>query len=293
MEFESELCLNRSNTTVAIITSCQIYAGTRTLVGHEFTFEFKIVPTQSAREQSLTFRQLTLDIYLIDQGNKLLVGRFSSRNQYPINLSAEYRGEQQQLHLRSDECLKLIELTHHGDVRFELQATAKIDNPGQLAPIATGKGTLKIPHSQWLEIINRIGAERFEIILLRLPSEASLKQPFAAAVEKIREAEGYFIKGNWNAVGAACRAAFRTVLSATPPNTQAIEHLLQPVANDPRRFPFAQALTKGLLNILNESTHLEGDTKTNTPPASLSRADALLCLHWYSTIIAYLSEIHD
>jgi hypothetical protein len=293
MDFENEIRLTRADTTVATITKCEIYAGTRTLVGHEVTFGFRIVPTLSAREKSLALKQLTIDIYLKEQGVRLLIGRFNSRNQGPINLRAEYRDEQQQLHLRADEWLRLIELTHHSDVRFEFDATAEIDNPGQQAPVAMGQGTLRIPHSQWLEIVNRIGAERFEIILLRLPTETSLKQPFAAAVEKIREAESFFMKGNWNAVGAACRAAFRTVLSATPPNTPAIEHLLQPVVNDPRRYPFAQALTKGLLNILNESTHLEGDTKTNTPPASLSRADSLLCLHWYSTVIAYLAEIHD
>ena len=84
------------------------------------------------------------------------------------------------------------------------------------------------------------------------------------------------------------------MLSSVPKNTpreQRLEIVLQKVTGDPRRQKFALTVLKGFNNIINEAVHLEGDIKTGIPPSDLRPEDALLCIHWYATVIGYLSSL--
>ena len=130
------------------------------------------------------------------------------------------------------------------------------------------------------------------MIAIRTPVASShLNKPFAEAVDKIREAERQYMKGDWNGAAASCRNAWKTVLSSAPPNVSPFEYLLAPLIGAPERKEFATVLMKGLHDILNKAAHLEGDVKTNTPPTNLQPEDALLCIHWYAAMIGYLSSV--
>lgn len=263
-----------------------------TLFGHEFTFEFRIEPTDY-KENPVTLTGLSIEISLVEDHKPLKIGRFTSRGERPYRLNARHSDLQLQLHLRSDELIVLADRTHHGEVIFEFSAHAQFGENDYLHD----NGRLTIPHSKWLEILNRLRLDRYELIVIRTPVAAShLHSPFSEALNKIREAEREFTKGNWNGVGVACRSAWNTVMSSVPKNTprdQRLEHLLRNVTGDPRRQKFAFAVMKGFNNIVNEAVHLEGDVNSGRAPSDLTRDDALLCLHWYSSAVAYLAAVAD
>ena len=186
--------------------------------------------------------------------------------------------------------MQFVDESHRGNVTFEFQATP------QLACVqlhgSAEQGRLVIPHSAWLEHLNRTGMDRYELIAIRVPVATSHRhKPFSDALAKIREAERQYAKGDWNGAAASCRGAWRTVLSSAPPGVSPFEHLLAPVIGDPRRKEFAVALIKGVHDVMNKAVHLEGDVKTGMPPADLSPEDALLCIHWYAAMIGYLSSL--
>ena len=292
MPLQNEIKFSDGNRTLAIINGCKIMVGTPTLFGHEFTFEFRIEPTDY-KENPVTLIDLIIEISLVENDQPLRIGRFTSRSKGPYSLNSKYKNIQLQLHLRSDELMIIADRTHHGEVSFEFSADAQFGENDYIYDT----GRLTIPHSQWLEILNRLRLDRYDLIVIRTPVAAShLHSPFSEALNKIREAEREFTKGNWNGVGAACRSAWNTVMSSVPKNTprdQRLEHLLRNVIGDPRRQKFAFAVMKGFNNIVNEAVHLEGDVKSSRAPSDLTRDDALLCLHWYSSAIAYLSSVAD
>lgn len=153
-------------------------------------------------------------------------------------------------------------------------------------------GSLVLSQSEWLNIINGLGFDRFELIAIRIPvKESHLHTPFKEALAKIRQAEDNYKRGNWNGVAASCRVAWKTILSVSPQGDKAIEHLLAPAIGDPMRKQFALAV-KRFLDVLNKGVHLEGDVKGNEPPSELQPEDALLCLHPYTVVTAYLSLIY-
>lgn len=291
MPLQNEIKFGDSNGTLAVITGCHIMGGTPTLFGHEFTFEFRIEPI-NYKENPETLTDLSIEISLVENHQPLRMGRFTSRSKSPYILNDRQRDIQLQLHLRSDELMILADRTHHGEVSFEFNAYAQFGET-----YSYDNGRLTIPHSKWLEILNRLRLDRYDLIVIRTPVAAShLHSPFSEALNKIREAEREFTKGNWNGTGAACRSAWNTVMSSVPKNTtreQRLEHLLRNVIGDPRRQKFALAVMKGFNNIVNEAVHLEGDVKSSRAPSDLTRDDALLCLHWYSSAIAYLASVAD
>lgn len=192
--------------------------------------------------------------------------------------------------LRTDEFLRLVDESHSGDVAFEFQATPLLGGIPYEGNIEHGR--LVIPHSAWLELLNRTGMDRYELIAIRVPVASShLHKPFVDALEKIREAERQYTRGDWNGAAASCRVAWRTVLSGAPSSVSPFAHLLAPVVGDPRRKGFATAVMKGVHDVMNEAAHLEGDVKTGAPPADLTAEDALLCIHWYTAMIGYLSSL--
>jgi hypothetical protein len=288
---QNAIRLENSNSASALITACEIMGPPRpTLFGKEFTFVFRVEPFEY-KQNPLTLTRLKITISLLENDQSLMIGRFTSRSDHPHLLNAKCVDIQLQLHLRTDELIVLADRTHHGDVSFKFDVVTHFGE--DIFP--SSSGTFVVPHSRWLEILNGLRLDRYELIVIRTPVEAShLRSPFSEALNKIREAEREFSKGNWNRVGVACRSAWNTVLSSVPsgtPRDQRLEYLLSNVMGDPRRQKFAFAVLKGFNNVVNEAVHLEGDLKSSRVPSDLTRADALLCLHWYSTAIGYLASI--
>jgi hypothetical protein len=290
LQLQNEIRLGGSRRSLAEITAVEIMSGMPTLFGQEFTFVFRVEPFDYEQNPP-TLTDLKITISLVENNQSLMIGRFTSRSGSPDLLNSKNRDIQLQLYLRTDELIVLADRTHHGDVTFEFNVVARFGD--DIYP--SSKGSLVVPHSKWLEILNRLQLDRYELIVIRTPVAAShLHSPFSEALNKIREAEREFTKGNWNGTGAACRSAWNTVLSSVPkgtPRDQRLEHLLTNVTGDPRRQKFAFAVLKGFNNVINEAVHLEGDIKSSRAPADLTRDDALLCLHWYSAAIAYLASV--
>ena len=290
MKLQNEVRFESNGRTIAEITQCEIMTGFPTLFGHEFTFAFRIEPT-NYRENPVTLTNLIVDVGLVLNHSSLKIGRFTSRNERPLLLNGKYSDIQQQLYLNSHELIVLSEKTHDGDVCFEFDCHAKFED----GVSNYEHGRLTIPHTEWLKILNRLQLDRYELIVIRTPVAGShFHSPFYDALNKIHEAEEELSKGHWNSAGAACRSAWNTVMSSVPksvPRDKRLEHLLQAVNGDARRQKFGLAVLKGFNNIINEAVHLEGDVSTNRAPSNLTRDDALLCLHWYSAAIGYLASI--
>lgn len=262
----------------------------KTLFGYRLNFNFtiEVYPPENGGPVSLLGWEM--DFYFKDGGQSVLVGRMlSDLREHPRELRHQFTLNRY-LDLRADEFIQLIDKSHRGDVTFEFRATPQLSGIPQNG--STEDGRLVIPHSEWLEHLNRTGLDRFELIAIRIPIVSShLHKPFVDAVTKIREAERQYTRGDWNGAASSCRSAWRTILSSAPPGVSTFEHLLAPVVGDPKRKEFAAALIKGLNDVTNKALHLEGDVKTGTLPADLSPEDALLCIHWYAAVVGYLSSL--
>src|SRR5262249_711402 len=175
-----------------------------------------------------------MDLYLNDGPKSILVDRMlPALREHPRELRHKFTLSKY-LDLRSDDFLQLIDKSYLGDVTFEFEATPVLS--GVQHNGNTERGRLIIPHSQWLEQLNRTEMDRFEMIAIRVPVKSShLHKPFSDAVTKIREAERQYSRREWNAAASSCRSAWRTILSTAPSGTSPFEYLLAPVAGDPRR----------------------------------------------------------
>jgi hypothetical protein len=275
--------------TVGKVVGCDISIR-REMYGYELSFEFHVLPTAHSRQNPRGITEFKVEAYFKENHQPLRMGRLYPQLYDP----PETLGKNDKLKitrclfLRPDELITLIDKTHHANPDFEFNFAVGLEGRNY-NDICTGRMT--IPQTVWLKIIEQARVARFELIAIRSPvSDSHLHQPFSEALDKIREAERYYLRGDWNAVGASCRAALRTILSSVPSGTPPIDQLLAPVTGDPRRKAFAQAVTKCLLDVLNAATHLEGTPRTGTPPTDLRAEDALLCLHWYSSVIGYLAS---
>lgn len=290
MKLSSPIEIRKHNYILGRVESCD-FRIEKGLSNYRLSFSFHVLTNRLEIETSTLITDIETDLFFQDKQNSLLIGRLiSSLVRHPIRCDGRESRVEKQLDISDKALVSLIDSSFRGDVVFEFNATPRFNDDFASGPFE--KGTLKIPQSEWLRYLNNLGLERFELIAIRTPSTASqLHQPFSMAVEKIREAEREYTKGNWNAAAACCRAAWRTLLSATPPGQQALDHLLAKVVGDPKRKQFADVLAKGLHDALNAAAHLEGDVKTQTPPTNLEPEDALLCIHWYSAMIGYLASL--
>jgi hypothetical protein len=303
MQIPLNLDLSDGNYTFAFITKCQVNYPYKTFSGLGFTFELTIAPSSLIEGKGARIERLVADIDFMNGSGGLYLGQLKDRFISSSNLNYSH-GHQLQLELSTDTFLKLVDETHFKDLELKIrvQALLKLEEPvknsfgtvipNSESPCVKGEAYLRFPHSDWLKVLDSAKIERFDLITLRtyLP-ELPGDNVFTQAFDKLREAQDKFNRGDWNATGASCRSALRTVFSLTPQNQKAIEYVLSGVAGDPRRKSFAFSLTDGLLKVLNSATHLEGDHKTNTPPADLQREDALLCLHWTAAIISYIATV--
>ncbi|MFS8085264.1 MAG: hypothetical protein ACMG6H_06505 [Acidobacteriota bacterium] len=270
-------------------TSCTIHIE-QALFGYRFNFNFSIDVYPRENGSPISLEAWEMDLYFNDNGRSILIGRMLPQlNEHSEKLGRDGFKLTRYFELRNDEFVQLVDKSHRGDVTFEFHATPFFS--GLPFNGSMERGSLVIPHSQWLELLNRTGQDRYELISIRVPIASShLHKPFADAVTKIREAERQYTRGDWNGAASSCRSAWRTILSSAPSGVSPFDHLLAPVIGDPRRKEFAKALIKGLNDVANEAVHLEGDSKDGTPPADLGPEDALLCIHWYAAVIGYLSS---
>lgn len=275
----------------AEITDCTLSIE-RTFVGVRFRFNFTIKPFNISTSPAPFLERLDVDLSYRDTKKPHLLGRMIDELRTTSQaLSGNGFSLAKDFDLGTDDFMRLVNRSHRSDMIFELKVLPVLRNSDGQANQESG--SLTIPHSEWLEIIGRAEIERFELIVIRIPVASShLHAPFSEALSKIREAEQNYIRGDWNGVALSCRAAWRTILSGTPSGAGAIEHLLTPLSEDPSRQAFARPLAKGLHDILNNAVHLEGDLKSGRTAGNLTAADALLCIHWYSAIIGYLSSLH-
>ena len=291
IEFYNEADIHAgSRSTEGSVTGCDISIR-RELYGYELSFTFRVVPTDLSREKPLVITEFKVEVYLTDKHESLLLGRLYPQFFETPDTLGRYGNLKitRHLFLRPDEMMTLIEKTHHGNPNFEFKVAVVFEG-GIYDQPRTGRMT--VPQTVWLKILEQAKVARFELVAIRTPvSDSHLYQPFSEALDKIREAERQYLRGDWNAVGASCRSALRTILSSVPPGTTPIDHLLAPVIGDPRRRAFAQAVAKGLLDVLNAATHLEGAPRAGAPPTDLQAEDARLCLHWYSTVVGYLASV--
>lgn len=278
---------DQGSRSYARATACSLYIEHR-LFGYRMNFNFTI--EVYPRENPITRLNWEMDLYFKEREPPILVGRLLSElMEHPRELRYGFTVSRY-LDLRADEFIQLVDKSHRGDVTFEFRATPQLSDIPHNGSTETGR--LVIAHSKWLELLNQTGMDRFELISIRTPVASShLHTPFVEAVEKIREAERQYTRGDWNGAASSCRSAWRTVLSSAPSGVSPFEHLLAAVVGDPRRKAFATALIKGLNDVANEAVHLEGDVKKKTLPADLSPEDALLCIHWYAAVIGYLSSL--
>ncbi len=271
-------------------TACDLHIE-RTMFGYRLNYGFTIEPYRNDGGESKVLLNWEVDLYYREKDSSVLMGRMlADQSERPQKLERHGFTLRRYFDLRTDEFIQLADKSHRGDVTFEFRATPLL--AGVQYHGGTEQGRMVIPHSAWLELLNRTGMDRYELIAIRVPVASShLHEPFAAALAKIREAERQYERGDWNGAAASCRGAWRTVLSSAPQGVSPFEHLLAPVVGDPRRKEFAAALIKGVHDVMNKAVHLEGDVKTGTPPADLSPEDALLCIHWYTALIGYLSSL--
>jgi hypothetical protein len=290
MNLQNKITIGDHRDNYAEITDCG-FSIWKTFTGFRFSFNFTVKPFSTNTENSIVLDSLHIDLSFRAVDSSILLGRMIGDLS---ECSRELKGYEFSItklfDIQMEDFIRLVDVSHRGDMQFEFNTKPIFFDKMRQGKFETAY--LKIPHSEWLNYINNAELDRFELISIRIPvSSSHLHSPFVEAVKKIREAEQQYIRGDWNGAASSCRSAWRTVLSSAPPNAKPIEHLLSSVTGDPRRKNFAEALLKGLLDIQNKAVHLEGDIKTGTPPADVSPEDALLCIHWYSTVIGYLSSL--
>ena len=294
MELNQEIYIGDvGGRSYAKATHCDLQL-TQTAFGVRLGFRFKIVPLSPDENNPITLTGWEVDLSYRSSQGTVLVGRTFSgladhvEERHEINRQEWYLTRQ--LDLTATDFVLLVDRTHSEDVVFEFEASPQLYRPKYAAK--PNQGTLTIPQSKWLEYLNQIGNDRFELITIRIPVKSShLHTPLVEALGKIRQAETQYLRGEWNAAAASCRAAWRTVLSAAPSGVKPFDHLLSTVIGDPRRKGFALAVTKGFHDLLNEGVHLEGDVKNGTPDSNLNAEDALLCIHLYAVVLGYLSAV--
>ena len=278
-----------------------IFGGRPTLAGVEFTFTFVIRGTEFATNTELALAnvQIELSVFL-ENDQALFIGELRERVSSPYRVSIHEQSFQRKIDITHDAYWKLVDFTHHRDLELNFNVTASgtgKTSKGLETFILHGERRGKIPHSEWLKTLSTGEFDRFEIITLRtsLPPLGKHKDKYDSAFKRLREAQDNFNHGDWNSVGSKCRAAWLVLktLIPTEQKNQAIELLLGSVTGDPRRKEFAAAVVKGVHDILNKATHLEGDSSAHTEPVDLQREDALLCLHWTSATISYVAAVYQ
>lgn len=227
MQIATDLSLEHSGSSYARITQCQIYLSEQSLSGFIIGFDITVEPTKLVEDKNPLLHQLEVSVHLNEE-KQFYLGHLFNGLEEPRRINYK-KNWQLKLHLSRESFWLLVEKTHYKKLELYLNANALVsfdrtvrDERGQEfvqhAPVYLhGDKYLSYPHSEWIETLNRIGIERFDLVTLRTSlAVGQLNNVFTQAFDKLREAQDKFNRGDWNATGAACRSAMRTVLSLAP-----------------------------------------------------------------------------
>lgn len=308
MEISTNLELSYYGYILARITKCRVYGPGKTFSGLEFTFSLTIEPTGRLTGSNPKLDRMEIELYLTTNSAELYLGSLKRRSLEPLSISYP-RDHQYRLRIGTHSFLKLIDETHAGDLNLKIEAQAVLltDEPlknssgGPLTNenliLISGESRFRFPHSDWIEIINGAHIDYFDVITLRsFLSELPEHNVFRQAFDKLRQARESFNRGDWNAVGSACRNALSTVLSLAPSSQPKIKHVLSSVDADPYRQSFggeAEGAIDKIRSLLNHATHQGGNAAADTPPANLRREDALFTLHLTAAAISYMASVYN
>lgn len=260
-----------------------------------FRFGFSPSTSGAAIPEVMNGRYLVDSIYAdvsveFSPGQEKLLGQLSPHRDNPVLYLNSPRDYVMQLDLSSQELLLLVERTQHSGLSLILRMNFRFSAPFEASGIRPSH--LKISHSDWITLLQQAELYRYEVITLRTPlRNLPAFVAYDECLTKLKEAQDAYDRGDWNGVGTKCRGGWNTLRSTSSDPKQAVEELLSSVTGDPRRKNFAAAVLKGLGDILNSATHLEGNLPQGTLPADLQREDAALCLHWYAMVIGYLAQV--
>ena len=210
----------------ARLTKFQIFAGSQTLSGVQFIFDFTIAGTEYATKTELVLDRLHIDLSLFSEfQHELYVGRFRDEVSESTHVTGYDRNFQRNLQLANDAYWRLVDSTHYRDLdlKFGACAVGSGDTPnGRESLYLRGERRVKVPHSDWLDILNKNAFDRFETITIRSQVSPTGRKTeiFSDAIAKLKEAEGCFDRGDWNGVGTRCRAAWRVFKTLVPKKDQ-------------------------------------------------------------------------
>lgn len=264
---------------------------------HRLLFRFGFSPSTNAvtlpliSKNELYVESIIAQVQLaISAGSYLLIGALQPNIEHPILYLNCPRDHMMQLELSSQELLHLADRTDSGGLRLRLSMNFMFSVPhGRSGP---EHSEFEIPHSEWVQTLEKAALHRYELITLRTPLRGTPAYPiYDECLNMLKEAQETFNRGDWNGVGGKCRPIWNTIKGHAADQRKAVEELLNTVTGDPRRKKFGEAVVKGVIDVLNNATHLEGDPSKGTLPADLRREDAALCLHWTAALLRYLAEV--
>lgn len=297
MNFDTNINIIHEQYNYANFVSCDLDLEPG-IYGQRITITFHIAPTTaSAKDNALkqpVLERIDGELFLCEAPDRrTLIGRLLTlARQWPVSLSGGRTQFQMTLDLSSQELLLWADRTRHGNMVLEVELVARL--LGVDFPRSVEKSRFTVPQSRWLALLEKSRLCRFEYISLRTPVRTSASFPvYDECFNMLLQAQLNYDRGDFNAVGGKCRSGLRHLLNWASPRSgsDAFDKLLANVIGDVRRNKFARTLVKGLNDVLNEGTHLEGTA--GQPTTDLRREDALLCLHWYAAIIGYIADVEQ
>lgn len=292
VKFNTPIDLRDQGNIFATAGECSLHSE-KTFSGYRLSFNFTLETFK--RESAITLMAWEMDFYCVVDNKDYLIGRMSNglqhENDFPMSCNdGRKHFIRKVIDISTESIIKLMELSHRDNLSVKFEAIPSFRE--SISPVKD-QGWGNVSHSEWIIFLNGLGLDRFELISFKIPITSShLHAPFSDALGKIRQAELQYTRGDWIGAAASCRSAWRTVLSCAPSGVAPFEHLLSPILGDPERKRFALALVKSLNDVENASVHLEGDQKSGDSSTNLGPEDALLCIHWYASVIGYLSSIN-
>jgi hypothetical protein len=151
---------------------------------------------------------------------------------------------------------------------------------------ATGYLDYRIPQSDWVNALKRLGWSELEIF--ELPSASLRTNPqLSRALTRLEYALDCYWRGDWEESMANCRKAFEAVMlgiSGKDNMKQASEATLQALVSDPTKVDRLNKLITELGGFLHLARH-EG-----SQPVSIKRADAQLAIRLTAALLDYLAN---
>jgi hypothetical protein len=186
-----------------------------------------------------------------------------------------------------------------GDIKLAISSRvliAKVSTAGDVttlqAPFETqfgdaglGRFEYLIPQSEWLKLLRNLDWSELEI--LELPSRRFRAIPsLARAIERFKEAQESYRRGDWEASMLNCRKAFEAIVQDTvaEADMSKAHQALVSIMGEGDKTDRLDDLVKSLGRFLHLGRH------ENLPPISIKRPDAELALRLTGTLLSYLGQ---